>query len=65
MACCIQGNTTLWILIALIVLGSGNGIGDGIFTGCTLPIIVALLYCLYKNGTLSELLRPRRCGCDD
>ena len=29
---------------------------------CGLPIILALLYCLYKNGTLSAILTPS-CGC--
>ncbi|MBQ8885155.1 MAG: hypothetical protein IJY62_02125 [Clostridia bacterium] len=64
MNCCSQGhNTTLWILIALLVLGSKDGVFcEGIFSGCGLPIIIALLYCLYKNGTLSSLLTPS-CGC--
>lgn len=64
MNCCTHGNTTLWILIALLVLGSKDGgCFDGIFNGCTLPIIIALLYCLYKNGTLSSILTPS-CGCN-
>ena len=64
MNCCTQGNnTTLWILIALLVLGSKDGcFSDGILSGCGLPIILALLYCLYKNGTLSAILTPS-CGC--
>lgn len=66
MNCCTQGNTTLWILIALLVLGSKDGVFcEGLFSGCGLPIILALLYCLYKNGTLSSLLTPRNgYGCD-
>ena len=67
MNCCFQGNTTLWILIALLILGSKDGIFcEGIFSGCGLPIVVALLYCLYKNGTLSSILTPHcncNCGC--
>ena len=63
MNCCLPGNTTLWILIALLVLGSKNGIfNSSVFSGCGLPILVALLYCLYKNGTLANILTPA-CGC--
>ena len=60
MNCCMQNNNTLWILIALVVLCSkdNGGISSGILCGCGLPIIVALLYCLYKNGTLSAILTP-------
>ena len=60
MNCCMQNNSTLWILIALVVLCSkdNGGISSGILCGCGLPIIVALLYCLYKNGTLSAILTP-------
>ena len=65
MNCCTQGNTTLWILIALLVLGSKDGcFSSSILSGCGLPIILALLYCLYKNGTLSSILTPSdNCGC--
>ncbi|MBQ3220975.1 MAG: hypothetical protein IJB34_03315 [Clostridia bacterium] len=64
MNCCLTGNTTLWILIALLILGSKNGaFCSNVFSGCGLPILVALLYCLYKNGTLAGLLTPS-CGCD-
>ncbi len=65
MNCCFSGNTTLWILIALLVLGSKDGIFcSNIFSGCGLPILIALLFCLYKNGTLASLLTPPcNCGC--
>ncbi len=63
MTCFTQGNTTLWILIALLVLGSKDGIFcSNTLSGCTLPIIIALLYCLYKNGTLSQILTPNCCN---
>ncbi len=66
MNCCLTGNTTLWILIALLVLGSKDGIFcSNLFCGCGLPILLALLYCLYKNGTLASLLTPTcNCGCN-
>lgn len=64
MTCCNQGNVTLWILIALLVLGSKEGnFCTNVFSGCGLPIIIALLFCLYKNGTLANILTPN-CGCD-
>ncbi|MBQ9728223.1 MAG: hypothetical protein IJV85_01365 [Clostridia bacterium] len=64
MNCCSQGNVTLWILIALLVCGSKDGsLGCGVFSGCGLPIIAALLFCLYRNGTLSAILTPP-CGCN-
>ncbi len=66
MTCCNQGNNvTLWILIALLILGSKDGIFcSNVFSGCGLPIIIALLFCLYKNGTLAGILTPPcNCGC--
>lgn len=66
MNCCLTGgNTTLWILIALLVLGSKDGFFcSNVFSGCGLPILIALLFCLYKNGTLASLLTPScNCGC--
>lgn len=69
MNCFTQGNTTLWILVALLILGSKDGFFcSNALNGCALPIIIALLYCLYKNGTLSSLLTPccscnNGCGC--
>ena len=66
MNCCNQGNNaTLWILIALFVLGSKDRfLNGGTLCACTLPVVAALLYCLYKNGSLAEWLTPRGgCGC--
>ena len=71
MTCCNQGNVTLWILIALLVLGSKNGVFcSNTLCGCGLPVIIALLFCLYKNGTLASLLTPScncscNCGCNN
>ncbi len=65
MNCCSQGNNmTLWILIALLILGSKDGIFcSGLFSGCGLPILAALLFCLYKNGALASLLTPTCNNC--
>lgn len=61
-------NTTLWILILILILGGfGKSCGEDIFSGCTLPVLLALLYCLYKNGTICSLLGCNNehpgCGC--
>lgn len=65
MNCFTQSNTTLWILVALLILGSKDGcFCSNALSGCALPIIIALLYCLYKNGTLSSLLTPN-CSCNN
>ncbi|MBQ8428194.1 MAG: hypothetical protein IJX18_02945 [Clostridia bacterium] len=66
MNCCSHGNSSLWILIAVLVLCNKDGFVCGnLFSGCSLPIIIALLYCLYRNGTLSSLLTPTSsCGCN-
>ncbi|MBQ4268716.1 MAG: hypothetical protein IJB97_03585 [Clostridia bacterium] len=64
MNCFTQGNSTLWILVALLVLGSKDGcFNSNVLCGCTLPVIIALLYCLYKNGTLSAILTPSCNNC--
>ena len=64
MNCCMQNNNcSIWILVALVVLCSKDGFSTcGLLNGCGLPIIIALLYCLYKNGTLSSLLTPQCCN---
>ena len=64
MNCFLQGNSCLWTLIILLILGSTSGIfHSNVFTGCGLPILVALLYCMYKNGTLASLFKGMSCGC--
>lgn len=63
-----SNNIYLWLLIILLVTGSGNGCGNGgIFSGCGLPITLALVYCLTKNGTLDSIFgggnSSNGCGC--
>ena len=64
MNCFLQGNSCLWILIILLILGScSNVFSSSVFTGCGMPIAIALFYCLYKNGTLASFFGGKGCGC--
>ncbi len=63
---CLQGNSCLWILIILLILGTcGNVFNSSVFTGCGLPILIALLYCMWRNGTLRTILGGCGCGCNN
>ena len=57
------GNSCLWILILLLVLGCCNQGAEGIFSGCSLPILIALVYCLCKNGTIGGIGNSHGYGC--
>lgn len=60
---CLQGNSCLWILIILLILGTcGNVFSSSLFTGCGWPVLVALAYCFGKNGSLCSLF-GRNGGC--
>ena len=62
---CLQGNGCLWILIVLLILGTcGNVFNSSVFTGCGLPILIALVYCMWRNGTLRTILGGG-CGCNN
>ena len=66
---CLSGNSGLWILIIALLLGANgtNLLNSKALTGCGWPFLVALTYCLYKNGTLSRLLNSISnggCGCN-
>ena len=63
---CLNGNSCLWILIILLILGSGV-LNSRALTGCGWPFLIAALYCMSKNGTLSELasrIGGGGCGCN-
>jgi len=61
---CLQGNSGLWILIILLILGIyGNVFSSNFFTGCGWPFLAALAYCLGKNGTLSSVFGRGTGGC--
>ena len=60
----LQGNG-LWILIILLLLGSnGNVFNSSVFTGCGWPFLIALGYCMLKNGTLNSIF-GNGCGCNN
>lgn len=67
---CFGGNSALWILILLLLTAnqrSGCGCDNNAFSGCSTPILIALLFCLCRNGTLCSLLGCNNgdngCGC--
>ncbi len=62
----LNGNGRLWILIALLILGFGGGniLNSRALSGCGWPILVALAYCLGKNGTLGALANCLGGGCN-
>ncbi len=65
MNCCMSNNSYLWILIILLILGTCSGVfSSSVFTGCGLPILAALAYCMCKNGTLGTLFGKCGCGCN-
>ena len=60
-------NSCLWILILLLLAASscsGNGL-EGVLSGSCIPVLIALIYTMWKNGTLSSLLcgGGNGCGC--
>lgn len=65
MNCFTNGNSCLWILIILLILGTcGNVFSSDLFSGCGWPVLAALAYCMCKNGTLGSLFHRGGCGCN-
>ncbi len=65
------GNTCLWILILLLLAASvangQNGLERALEGSC-IPVLIALAYSMWKNGTLSRLLCGNsgcNCGCNN
>ncbi len=63
-------NSCLWILILLLIAAScsENGLENVLSGGCT-PIFAALVYTMWKNGTLNNLFCCNNhcdcnCGCN-
>ncbi len=64
---CLNSNSCLWILIIALLLGSNgtNLLNSRALQGCGWPILIALAYCMCKNGTLSRLIgNTGGCGCN-
>ncbi len=64
---CFGGNSCLWILIIALILGT-NVLNSKALSGCGWPLIVALAYCMCKNGTLQNVLGRLGlggCGCNN
>lgn len=64
--CGCGSNSCLWILILLLIAAScsGNGI-ESVLSGCCTPVLIALLYAMWKNGTLSSIFcGNNNCGCN-
>ncbi|MBE7088893.1 MAG: chorion class high-cysteine HCB protein 13 [Clostridiales bacterium] len=58
------GNSCLWILILLLLAASCSGkCLDGILSGACTPVLIALLYTMWKNGTLSNIFCGNNCNC--
>ncbi|MDE6790255.1 MAG: chorion class high-cysteine HCB protein 13 [Clostridia bacterium] len=57
-------NSCLWILILLLIASgcSGNGL-EGVLAGSCTPILIALIYSMWKNGTLNNLFCGGNGGC--
>ncbi len=67
---CLNGNSCLWTLIILLLLGScgQNILNSRLLTGCGWPLLVAIAYCVGKNGGLCDLfsrLGNGGCGCNN
>ncbi len=66
---CLNQSSCLWTLIILLLLGTygTNLLSSRAFTGCGWPFLLALAYCLGKNGTLSDLFSRfgGGCGCNN
>lgn len=62
---CGGNNSCLWILILLLLAAScsGDGLANVLSGSCT-PVLIALIYSMWKNGTLANLLCGNgNCGC--
>lgn len=58
-------NSCLWILILLLLASGASNDGlEGVLAGSCTPILIALIYSMWKNGTLSKILYGTQgCGC--
>ncbi len=59
-------NNCLWILILiLLAISCGGNSLEHILSGSCTPLLIALIYTMWKNGTLSNLFCGTGCnqGC--
>ncbi len=58
-------NSCLWILILLLIASAcgENGL-EGVLAGSCTPILIALIYSMWKNGTFNDLFCGSGKGCD-
>jgi hypothetical protein len=68
-SCGDNNNTCLWILILLLLAASTCGRGlDSALSGSCIPILIALLFTMWRNGTLSSIFcgngGGNGCGCN-
>lgn len=64
--CSNNNNCCLWILILAFVLSNKNLCLDRLLDGCGFPLLVALLFCMCRNGSLASIangLFGGGCGC--
>jgi hypothetical protein len=62
-------NICLWILIILLIAASSTSGGlENVLSGSCTPILIALIYSMWRNGTLSSLFCGNNngggCGCN-
>jgi hypothetical protein len=64
---CNGTNSCLWILILLLIASCGtNGGLESVLSGSCTPVLIALIYTMWKNGTLNNLFCGNNnggCGC--
>ena len=60
-------NGCLWILILLLLAASSGNSIENVLAGSCTPILIALIYSMWRNGTLSHLLYGSNngCGCNN
>lgn len=68
-SCTAGNNGCLWILILALVLSNQNIRLDNLLEGCGTPLLLALLYCTCKNGSLGDIVNNLfgnscNCGCN-
>lgn len=61
--CGCNSNGWLWLLILAFVLSGRNFCLENLFSGCGWPILIALLFCWCRNGSLANIVNNLCGGC--